>query len=87
MSAAELEEAGAAGRLECGGEERTWLRMWQQEEDREGRPVTRTFGLPSTDVQYYSYNGGGNPQGNYRIGVFDSTGRPTPPPPPKVKAR
>ena len=87
MSAAELEEAGVAGRLECGGEECTWLRMWQREEDREGRPVTRTFGLPSKDVQYYSYNGGGNPPGNYRIGVFDAAGRPTPPPPPKVKPR
>ena len=81
MSAAELDEVGSAGQLECGLEVRKWLRMWQEEEDEEGRAVTRSFGLPSTDVQYYSYNGGGNPQGNYRIGVFDSEGRPTPPPP------
>ena len=83
MSAAELEEAGSAGQLECGGEEQEWLRMWQEEEDQEGRAVTRSFGLPSTDVVDYLYNRGGNPQGNYRVGVFDSEGRRTPPPPPK----
>ena len=81
MSAAELEEAGAEGRLKCGGQERRWLRMWQEEEDEEGRPVTRSFGVPSTHVKYFSYNRGGNPQGNYRVGVFDSEGRPAPPQP------
>ena len=86
MSAAELDEAGAGDQLECGGEESTWLRMWQQEEDEEGRPVTRTFGLPTTHVQYFSYNGGGNPAGNYRVGVFDREGIPSPPPPEKLAA-
>ena len=81
MSAAQIDEVGTAGQLECGGEVRKWLRMWQEEEDEEGRAVTRSFGLPSTDVKHYSYNGGGNPQGHYRIGVFDNEGRPTPPPP------
>ncbi len=80
MSAAELEEAGAAGRIECGGQVRRWLRMWQEEEDEEGRAVTRSFGVPSTYVKYFSYNRGGNPQGHYRVGVFDSEGRPAPPP-------
>ena len=87
MSGAELDEAGTAGQLECGGAERRWLRMWQEEEDEEGRAVTRSFGLPSTDVKDYLYDGGGNPQGSYRIGVFDSEGRRTPPPPPKLKAK
>ena len=83
---AELDAAGAGDQLECGGEESTWLRMWQQEEDEEGRPVTRTFGLPTTHVQYFSYNGGGNPAGNYRVGVFDREGIPSPPPPEKLAA-
>ena len=81
MAAADLEAAAAAGQLEDGEEVRKWLRMWQEEEDEEGRAVTRSFGLPTTDVEYYSYNKGGNPQGNYRIGIFDNEGRPTPPPP------
>ncbi len=86
LAAADLEAAAAAGQLEDGGEVRKWLRMWQEEEDEEGRAVTRSFGLPTTDVEYYSYNKGGNPQGNYRIGVFDSEGRLTPPPP-KLEAK
>ena len=84
MTAAQLEEAGSAGQLECGGQERTWLRMWQDEEDEDGHAVARTFGLPTTHVQYFSYNRGGNPKGNYRIGVFDRDGLPTPPPPAKL---
>ena len=60
---------------------RQWLRMWQEQVDEEGRSVTRSFGLPTTDVEYYTYNKGNNPQGTYRIGVFDSQGHPTPPPP------
>ena len=54
--------------------------MWQEQVDEEGRSVTRSFGLPTTDVEYYTYNKGNNPQGTYRIGVFDSQGHPTPPP-------
>ena len=80
LAAADLEAAAAAGQLEDGEEVRKWLRMWQEEEDEEGRAVTRSFGLPTTDVEYYSYNKGGNPQGNYRIGIFDNEGRPTTPP-------
>ncbi|NKB67941.1 MAG: hypothetical protein GKR89_12845 [Candidatus Latescibacteria bacterium] len=87
LSASELDEIEAVGQLESGGAVRKWLRMWQLAEDEEGRPVTRSFGLPSTDVKYYSYNGGGNPPGHYRIGVFDSQGRPTPPPPPKLETK
>ena len=81
LTAIDLETTAAAGQLEDGEEVRKWLRMWQEEEDEEGRAVTRSFGLPTTDVEYYSYNKGGNPQGNYRIGIFDNEGRPTPPPP------
>ena len=79
MAAADL--ATADGRLADIGAVRQWLHMWQEREDEEGRSVTRSFGLPTTDVEYYTYNKGGNPQGTYRIGVFDSQGHPTPPPP------
>ena len=76
MSADELDEAHSAELLECGTETLEWLRMWQNEEDEDGRPVTRSFGLPTTDVEYYSYNRNGNPIGTYRIGEFDDNGRP-----------
>ena len=82
LAAADLE----AVTLEDGASVRKWLRMWQEQEDEEGRAVTRSFGLPTTDVEYYNYNGGGNPQGTYRIGVFDSEGRP-PCPPTKLAER
>ncbi|MDP6700865.1 MAG: phytanoyl-CoA dioxygenase family protein [Candidatus Latescibacteria bacterium] len=79
IAAADL--ATAAGQLGDGEAVRQWLRMWQEQVDEEGRSVTRSFGLPTTDVEYFTYNKGSNPQGTYRIGVFDSQGRPTPPPP------
>jgi len=87
MSAAQLEEAASAGQLECAGAERQWLRMWQEQEDEEGRAVTRSFGFPRTYKKYFSYNRNENPQGNYRVGVFDSEGHPTPPPTPKLECR
>ena len=62
-----------------------WLHMWQAEEDEDGRRVARSYGFPLSDQQYYKYNSVGNPPGHYRIGVFDSDGRP-PAPPPKVDA-
>jgi hypothetical protein len=52
--------------------------MWQNEEDEDGHPVTRSYGVPTTDVAYYSYNRNGNPEGTYRIGNFDQDGRPVP---------
>ena len=76
MSAEELQEAHDAGLLERGGDVLTWLRMWQNEEDEDGCTVTRSFGVPTTDVQYFSYNVNGNPGGTYRVGVFDENGRP-----------
>ena len=78
MSAAELAEAHAAGRLERGAEVLAWLRMWQNEEDEAGRPITRGFGVPTTDVEYFTYNVNGNPDGIYRIGEFDEDGHPVP---------
>lgn len=78
MSVDELGEAHSAGHLECGEEVLNWLHMWQHEEDEEGRPVTRSFGVSTTDVQYFSYNRNGNPQGTYRVGEFDENGRPMP---------
>lgn len=78
MSADELAEAHSAGHLACGDDVLHWLHMWQHEEDEEGRPVTRSFGVPTTDVQYFSYNRNGNPQGTYRVGEFDQDGRPMP---------
>lgn len=51
-----LKAAAAAGKLECGGQEVQWLRMWQREEDEDGEAVTRSYGLPSADVKKYAYN-------------------------------
>ncbi|MDP6873747.1 MAG: phytanoyl-CoA dioxygenase family protein [Alphaproteobacteria bacterium] len=76
MSAEDLEQADAAGLLENGPEVLHWLRMWQQEEDENGQPVTRSFGVPSTHVEYFTYNQNGNPKGIYRIGEFDEGGLP-----------
>jgi hypothetical protein len=78
MSADDLAGANAAGLLERGAEVLEWLRMWQREEDADGLPVTRSYGVPTTDVAHYSYNRNGNPAGTYRVGVFDDHGRPVP---------
>lgn len=78
ISADELGEVNSAGLLERGADVLEWLRMWQNEEDEDGRPITRSFGVPSTDVEYYSYNRNGNPKGTYLIGEFDHNGRPAP---------
>ena len=52
--------------------------MWQNEEDEDGQPVTRSFGVPSTHVAYFKYNGNGNPEGTYLVGEFDENGLPMP---------
>ena len=76
MSIDELEEINLAGLLKGGADVLKWLHMWQQEEDEDGYSVTRSFGVPSTHVGYFSYNRNGNSQGNYRIGEFEQDGRP-----------
>ncbi|MCH9674107.1 MAG: hypothetical protein K0U93_21900, partial [Gammaproteobacteria bacterium] len=78
VAADELAEMAEQGCLECGEQVGKWLHMWQAEEDADGQPVTRSFGVPTTDVEYYSYNRNGNAQGTYRVGVFDENGKPTP---------
>jgi ectoine hydroxylase-related dioxygenase (phytanoyl-CoA dioxygenase family) len=78
MSEDELDEAHTTGKLESGGRVHKWLHMWRAEEDEHGQPVTRSFGVPTTDVQYYSFNRNGNRAGTYRVGEFDDEGRPTP---------
>ncbi len=78
MSADELAGVNSAGLLERGADVLKWLRMWQHEEDEDGNPVTRGYGVPTTDVAYYSYNRNGNPEGTYRIGDFGQDGRPVP---------
>ena len=78
MSVDDLEAAHAADLLKDGAGVLKWLHMWQNEEDEEGRPVTRSFGVPTTDVQYFSYNVNGNEQGTYRVGEFDDDGHPVP---------
>ena len=78
MSVDDLEAAHAADLLKDGADVLKWLHMWQNEEDEEGRPVTRSFGVPTTDVQYFSYNVNGNEQGTYRVGEFDDDGHPVP---------
>lgn len=78
LTTEELAEMETAECLEDGAEVGRWLHMWQAEEDEDGRPVTRSYGLPTTDVEHYSYNGNGNPQGTYRVGEFDENGQPAP---------
>lgn len=78
MSVEELGEVHSAELLDSGAEVLKWLHMWQNEEDEDGRAVTRSFGLPTTDVAHYSYNRNGNPNGTYRIGEFDQDGQPAP---------
>ena len=78
VSVEELDELNSARQLECGSDVLKWLHMWQNEEDEDGRPITRSFGLPTTDVEYYSYNRNGNPKGTFLIGEFDDNGRPAP---------
>ncbi len=78
MSLDELEEVNSAGQLESGADILKWLQMWRNEEDEDGRPVTRSYGVPTTHVAYFSYNQNGNPQGTYRIGEFGEDGRPVP---------
>ena len=78
LSVEGLDELASAGRLASGADVLKWLHMWRHEEDEDGRSVTRSYGLPTTDVEYYSYNRNGNPEGTYRIGAFDERGRPTP---------
>ena len=78
MSADDLAEAETAGRLERGTDVLEWLRMWQNQEDEDGNPITRSYGVPTTDVAYFTYNQNGNPEGTYRIGEFGEDGRPVP---------
>jgi hypothetical protein len=78
MSSAELAAAESDALLDCGTQVLKWLHMWQQEEDADGNTVVRSYGVPTTYVQYYSYNGNGNPPGCYRVGVFDDDGLPRP---------
>ena len=78
MTADQLEEAHLAGQLMDGADTLKWLQMWQNEEDEDGRPVTRSFGVPTTHVAYFKYNGNGNPDGTYIVGRFDEDGVPLP---------
>jgi hypothetical protein len=80
MSGSEIEAEASAGRLAGGADVVQWLHMWQAQEDEAGRPVTRSFGVPTTHVQYFRYNFRGNPPGTYRIGEFDESGLPMPAP-------
>ena len=63
-----------------------WIRMWTREEDGDGRPVTRGYGVSSQPGQAaFAYNSGGNPEGVFRVGVFQD-GAVFPVPPPKIGA-
>ena len=76
LSADELAEAEGDGLLDDGVQVLAWLHMWQNEEDENGNPVTRSYGVPTTHVQYFRYNGNGNEPGTYRVGEFDGEGKP-----------
>ena len=72
----QLKEAVKDNKLTDGADIIKWLHMWQNEEDEDGQPVTRSFGVPSTHVAYFKYNGNGNPEGTYLVGEFDENGLP-----------
>lgn len=78
MSTDQLKEAVKDNKLTDGADIIKWLHMWQNEEDEDGQPVTRSFGVPSTHVAYFKYNGNGNPEGTYLVGEFDENGLPMP---------
>ena len=52
------------------------MNMWQNQVDEDGNSVTRSYGLPTTHVQYFRYNGNGNQEGKCRIGNFNENGLP-----------
>jgi hypothetical protein len=78
MSGEALEQADHDGLLVDGSLVRKCLHMWQNEVDENDMPVTRSFGVPTTDVALYSFNRNGNTPGTYRVGEFDEQGKPNP---------
>lgn len=88
VESSELQKMAEAGHLECAQQAVKWLQMWVHEEDEFGLKVTRSYGLPTTDVKNYAYNQAwlydnpekfaGTPRKHFRVGVFDSYGRPVP---------
>ena len=70
----ELADLTDEGLVRDGEEVCAWLHMWQNEVDEDGNAVTRSYGVPTTDVQYYVYNRTGEQQGTYRVGKFDDEG-------------
>ncbi|MEM7406350.1 MAG: hypothetical protein AAF458_13715 [Pseudomonadota bacterium] len=78
MTADELARASGEGELIDGPALCDWLHMWQNEVDETGRPVTRSYGVPTTHVEYYKFNRSGSHNGTYRIGDFGTDGLPVP---------
>ena len=78
VNASELAALVEGGSVEAGEQVLKWLHMWQHEVDENNLAVTRSYGIPTTDVQHYWFNTAGNAEGTYRIGEFDDNGRPTP---------
>ena len=76
MSSLDLQETDKIGKIVNGPEIKKWMNMWQNQIDEDGNPVTRSYGLPTTHVQYFRYNGNGNQEGKCRIGYFDENGLP-----------
>ena len=76
LSPDDLEEAHNIGTLSEGENVLKWLSMWQNSEDKQGNLVTRSFGVPTTHVRYFSYNSNGNTEGTYRVGEFNENGEP-----------
>ena len=76
LDAAELALADARGELKSDGQLPKWLSMWQEQVDEDGHAVTRSYGVPTTHVEYFVFNRVGNTPGTYRVGEFDADGRP-----------
>ena len=76
MSSMDLQKADKSGMIFKRPEIAKWIDMWQNQTDEDGNPVTRSYGLPTTHVQYFRYNGNGNKEGTCRVGVFNENGLP-----------
>lgn len=78
MRASELADAAQDGTLADGTAICDWLRMWQEQVDEQGEPVTRSYGVPTTHVEHFQFNRAGNQQDTYRVGEFGDDGLPLP---------
>lgn len=76
MSREEIEKGAKKDKILSKNDVIRWIAMWQNQEDETGTTVTRSYGVPTTHVKYFRYNGNGNEPGTCRIGEFGEDGLP-----------